>query len=227
MKLIIGNRNYSSWSVRPWLVLTHFGIPFDEEVVPLSGAGWRENLQRRSPTARVPVLVDGDLVVPETIAIIEYLAELYPNRPIWPESRQARALARAAAAEMHAGFASLRAFAPMNLRASLPGRVPHDRVADDLARVERLWGDLLERFGGPYLFGREFCAADAMYAPVAARIRIYELPVTDTASQYVEAIYALPAFQSLLAAAIAEPWTLQCEELDYLASGQPITDFSA
>lgn len=227
MKLIIGNRNYSSWSVRPWLVLTHFGIRFEEEVVPLSGEGWRDHLRRKSPTARVPVLVDGDLVVPETIAIIEYLAELYPNHAIWPAARQDRALARAAAAEMHAGFGALRTAAPMNLRASLPGRVPHDRVAADVARLEALWGGQLERYGGPYLFGREFCAADAMYAPVAARLRIYELPVSDTAAEYIEAIYALPAFQTLLAAAVAEPWTVQCEELDYLASGRPITDFSA
>lgn len=227
MKLIIGNRNYSSWSVRPWLVMTHFDIPFDEEVVQLSGKGWRDKLRAKSPTARVPVLVDGDLVVPETLAIIEYLAELYPNHDIWPSGRQARALARAAAAEMHAGFPALRAAAPMNLRASLPGRVPLDRVATDLHRLEALWGDLLERHGGPYLFGREFCAADAMYAPVAARLRTYELPVTDTAAGYIEAIYALPAFQTLLAAALAEPWTVQSEELEHILAGRPITDFSA
>jgi glutathione S-transferase len=227
MKLIIGNRNYSGWSARPWLVLTHFGIPFEEEVVPLSGRGWRDCLRRKSPTGRVPVLVDGDLVVPESLAIIEYLGEGYRQHPIWPPDRAARALARSAAAEMHAGFAALRAAAPVNLRASLPGRVSLDRVAGDLQRLESLWGGLLDRFGGPYLFGRDFCAADAMYAPVAARIRTYDLPVTDTAAGFVDAIYALPAFQTWLAAAVAEPWTIQCEELDYLASGRPITDFSA
>jgi glutathione S-transferase len=225
MKLVIGNRNYSSWSVRPWLVLTHFEIPFEEELAPLSGPGWKENLRQKSPTGRVPVLLDGDLLIPETTAIIEYLAELYPDRGIWPLDRQQRALARAAAAEMHAGFAALRNEAPMNIRASLPGRVPHDRVAGDLHRIEALWSDNLERSGGPYLFG-SFTAADAMFAPVASRIRTYELPVSDTAMEYVEAIYALPAFQSLFAKAAAEPWTVQRDELDYVLSGKPFTDGS-
>jgi glutathione S-transferase len=225
MKLIIGNRNYSSWSVRPWLVLTHFGIEFEEELAPLSGPGWRENLRQKSPTGRVPVLIDDDLVIPETVAIIEYLAETHPDLAIWPTDRKARALARAAAAEMHAGFSALRAAAPMNLRASLPGLVSHDDVAGDLHRIEELWGGLLDRTGGPYLFGG-FTAADAMYAPVASRIRTYELPVSDTAMKYVEAIYALPAFQSLLAKAIAEPWTVQRDELEYVLSGQPFTDGS-
>jgi len=225
MKLVIGNRNYSSWSVRPWLVLTHFEIPFEEELAPLSGPGWKENLRQKSPTGRVPVLLDGDLLIPETTAIIEYLAELYPDRGIWPLDRQQRALARAAAAEMHAGFAALRNEAPMNIRASLPGRVPHDRVAGDLHRIEALWSDNLERSGGPYLFGG-FTAADAMFAPVASRIRTYELPVSDTAMEYVEAIYALPAFQSLFAKAAAEPWTVQRDELDYVLSGKPFTDGS-
>ena len=225
MKLIIGNRNYSSWSVRPWLVLTHFGIPFEEELAPLSGEGWKENLRRISPTGRVPVLIDGDLVIPETVAIIEYLAEMHPWAAIWPADRGKRALARAAVSEMHAGFSALRNAAPMNLRASLPGRISRDLVADDLSRIESLWGELLERYGGPYLF-REFCAADAMFAPVASRIRTYDLPVSDTAASYVEAIYALPAFQELLAKAVAEPWVVQRDEIDVMLSGQPITDGS-
>lgn len=225
MKLIIGNTNYSSWSVRPWLVLTHFGIPFEEELVPLSGEGWRDNLRRKSPTARVPVLVDDGLVIPETIAIIEYLAEAYPNAGIWPAERAKRALARAASAEMHAGFSALRNAAPMNLRASLPGRISRDHVADDLRRLEALWGGLLDRYGGPHLFGG-FCAADAMFAPVAGRIRTYALPVSDTAAAYVEAIYALPAFQALVAKAVAEPWTVERDEIDVILSGRPIADGS-
>jgi glutathione S-transferase len=225
MKLVIGNRNYSSWSVRPWLVLTHFSIPFEEELAPLSGAGWKENLRRVSPTGRVPVLVDGDIVIPETIAIIEYLAETHPESAIWPADKGRRALARAAASEMHAGFSALRDAAPMNLRASLPGRISRDQVADDLSRVESLWAELLGRHGGPYLFG-EFCAADAMFAPVASRIRTYDLPVSDTGASYVEAIYALPAFQALLAKAAAEPWIVQRDEIDVMLSGRPITDGS-
>ncbi|MEO8883291.1 MAG: glutathione S-transferase N-terminal domain-containing protein, partial [Devosia sp.] len=120
MKLIIANKNYSSWSLRPWLVATHFAIPFEEQQVLLNGEGWAEKIKTVSPTGRVPLLVDGDLAIPESIAIIEYLAEKFPEKPIWPRDRGQRAMARAAAAEMHAGFFGLRNAAPMNLRASFP-----------------------------------------------------------------------------------------------------------
>lgn len=215
MKLLIGNRNYSTWSLRPWLVLRHFEIPFDDEVLPLSGPGWHENLAARSPTAKVPVLLDGDLVVPETIAIIEYLADCFPDRAIWPADRTDRALARAAAAEMHGGFSALRTHAPMNLRASHPGKVDLDAVRKDLHRIETLWGGLLARSGGPYLFGA-FSAADAMFAPLATRLRTYDLPVSDTAGRYVEAIYALPAFQDWLSMALQEPWIVDDDEIDVI-----------
>jgi len=215
MKLIFANRNYSSWSLRAWLVLRHFGIPFDEEMALLSGEGWQENLRRKSPSGKVPVLIDGDVVVPETIAIIEYLHDKYPAKGIWPSNRVERALARAAAAEMHGGFTALRNNAPMNLRGSHPGKVDVDEVADDLKRIERLWGELLSRSGGPYLFG-SFSAADAMFAPVATRIRTYELPVTDLAQEYVEAIYAVPAFQEWFAEAVKEPWIVEQDEIDII-----------
>ncbi|MFD2649530.1 glutathione S-transferase family protein [Devosia albogilva] len=220
MKLLIGNRNYSTWSLRPWLVLRHFEIPFTDEVLPLSGPGWRENLAERSPTGKVPVLIDGELVVPETIAIIEYLADRYPDKPIWPVDRADRARARAAAAEMHAGFSGLRTHAPMNLRASHPGKVDLDSVARDLKRLEALWGGMLERSGGPFLFGA-FTAADAMYAPVATRIRTYDLPVTDRLAEYVEAIYGLPAFQEWLAEALKEPWIVDDDEIDVIQGRVP------
>src|SRR5262245_54694528 len=132
MKLIVGNKNYSSWSVRPWLVLTHFAIPFDEDQVLLSGAGWKDNLKKKSPSAKVPVLVDGDVTVHESIAIIEYLAERFPHKKIWPTDRKQRAVARSVAAEMHGGFQGLRGAAPMNLRASYPNRINLDIVAADL-----------------------------------------------------------------------------------------------
>lgn len=215
MKLLIGNRNYSTWSLRPWLVLRHFDIPFEDEVLQLSGPGWRENLAARSPTGKVPVLLDDGLVIPETIAIIEYLAERFPDRVIWPQERRDRALARAAAAEMHGGFMGLRSNAPMNLRASHPGKVDLDAVRKDLHRLETLWGGLLAGSGGPYLFGA-FSAADAMFAPVATRIRTYELPVSDVAGRYVEAIYALPAFQDWLGQALAEPWIVDDDEIDVI-----------
>ena len=215
MKLLIGNRNYSTWSLRPWLVLRHFEIPFDDEVLQLSGPDWREKIAARSPTGKVPVLIDGDLVLPETIAIIEYLADTFPDKPIWPADRKDRALARAAAAEMHAGFSALRNHAPMNLRASHPGRIDLDAVRKDLHRVESLWGGLLERSGGPYLFGA-FSAADAMFAPLATRLRTYELPISDMAGRYVEAIYALPAFQDWLGMALQEPWVVDDDEIDVI-----------
>jgi glutathione S-transferase len=220
MKLLIGNRNYSSWSLRPWLVLRHFEIPFEDEVLLLCGEGWRDNLAARSPTARVPVLLDGDLVVPETIAIIEYLAECNPDKAVWPQDRTERALARAAAAEMHAGFAALRNHAPMNLRASHPGKVAVDAVATELHRLETLLGGHLARSGGPYLFGA-FSAADAMFAPVATRIRTYALPVSDTLAAYVEAIYSLPAFQDWLTLALKEPWIVDEDEIDVIQGRVP------
>jgi glutathione S-transferase len=215
MKLLIGNRNYSTWSLRPWLVLRHFGIAFEDEVLQLSGPRWREILAERSPTGKVPVLIDGDLVIPETIAIIEYLAERFPELPIWPRDPRDRALARAAAAEMHGGFSALRNHAPMNLRASHPGKVDLDAVGGDLRRIERLWGDHLSRSGGPYLFG-EFSAADAMFAPLATRLRTYALPVPDQISTYVDAIYALPAFQDWLSQALREPWIVDDDEIDVI-----------
>ncbi len=215
MKLLIGNRNYSTWSLRPWLVLRHFEIPFEDEVLQLSGEGWRERIAERSPTGKVPVLIDGDLVVPETIAIIEYLADSFPDKAIWPTDRALRAKARAAASEMHAGFTALRNHAPMNLRASHPGKVDLDSVRKDLQRVERLWGELLLASGGPYLFGA-FSAADAMFAPLATRLRTYDLPVSDVVARYVEAIYALPAFQEWLALALQEPWVVDDDEIDVI-----------
>ena len=215
MKLIIANRNYSSWSLRAWLVLKHFEVAFDEEQVLLSGEGWRERIRAVSPSGRVPVLIDGDLVVPETLAIIEYVAELFPDKAIWPADRRDRALARAAASEMHAGFGALRLAAPMNLRASHPGKVDPDSVRADLSRIDTLWAGLVGASGGPYLFGA-FSAADAMFAPVAARIRTYALSVSDGAQAYVEAIYALPAFQDWYAAAQREPWIVEDDEIDVM-----------
>ena len=215
MKLLIGNRNYSTWSLRPWLVLRHFAVDFEDEVLQLAGDGWRDVLAARSPTGKVPVLIDGDLVVPETIAIIEYLADRFPEKAIWPRDLHERALARAAAAEMHGGFSALRNHAPMNLRASHPGKVDADVVSKDLRRVEALWGGLLSRSGGPYLFG-EFSAADAMFAPLATRIRTYDLPVSDIAAAYVEAIYSLPAFQDWLTLALREPWIVDDDEIDVI-----------
>ena len=201
--------------MRPWLVLKHFAIPFSEEFLPLSGNKWKENIVARSPSGKLPVLFDGDLVIPETLAIIEYLADIHPHKPIWPADIASRALARTASAEMHAGFMALRNAAPMNLRASYPGRVDYEEVKGDLRRLEVLWGEMLARSGGPYLFG-SFSAADAMFAPVAARIRTYDLPVSGLTRSYVDAIYDLPAFKEWFEAGVQEPWIVEQDEIDFI-----------
>lgn len=215
MRLLIGNKNYSSWSLRPWLLLCHFGIKFTEEMVLLNGPDWKKILNEKSPTGRVPVLYANGIKITETLAIIEYLAERFPEHAVWPKDVRARALARAASAEMHAGFGALRDAAPMNLRASHPGRVDVDRVASDLKRLEILWGGLLDQHEGPFLFG-PFCAADAMFAPLATRIRTYALPVSEMVQGYVNAIYALPAFQAWLGDAVRETWVVEQDEIDFI-----------
>lgn len=213
MKILVGNKNYSTWSLRPWLVLEHFGFEFEEELLPLNGEGWKQVLVARTPTGTVPALLDGDLAIPETIAIIEYLADLRPDLAIWPKDISERAVARAMAAEMHAGFHALRNLAPMNLRADFPGRIDLDKVAANLHRLETSLGGALQKSGGPFLFGG-FTAADAMYAPVAARIKIYHLPVSDTLQQWIEVIYALPAFQAWYADAMKETAIVPQDEID-------------
>lgn len=212
MKLIVANKNYSSWSLRPWLVMRHFGIAFEEELARLDGAGWKAHLQAVSPTGRVPVLIDGDLAIPESLAIIEYLAERFPELRMWPADPAARAVARALAAEMHAGFSALRAAAPMNLRAALPGRVDPDAIAEDLRRIEEIWRTYPGQSGGPFLFGA-FSAADAMFAPVATRLETYAIEVAPATRAYMDAILALPAFIEWKRAALEEPWTVEVDEI--------------
>ncbi len=219
MKLLIGNKNYSSWSLRPWLVMKHFAIEFEEELILLNGPDWKQNLNRRTPFGFVPVLQDDGLVIGETIAIIEYLAEKFPGRPIWPGDGESRAMARMASARMHAGFAAIRNAAPMNLRASFPGRVSADEITQDISGLEDLLGGLLKKSRGDFLFG-EFCAADAMFAPVAARIKTYDIAVSDRLRQYFAAIFALDAFEEWLEAALEESWIVQEDEIDFIQARQ-------
>lgn len=216
LKLVIGNKNYSSWSLRPWLVLTAFGIPFEEELVPLDAPDFKARVREHSPAGRVPVLIDGEAVVWESIAILEHLAERFPDKPIWPALPAARAHARSAATEMHGGFAGLRSALPMNLRRPVETRDVPDDAARDLRNIVRRWEEARERFGkgGPYLYGA-FSAADAMYAPVVTRIRTYALPVDAVAEAYVDAIYAHPAFAAWREAALAETGILPEDEVDW------------
>lgn len=215
MKLLIGNKNYSSWSLRPWLVLKHFDIKFEDEVLLLNGDGWKKNLLERTPSGFVPVLEDGALVIDETVAIIEYLADKFPQKSIWPADIMLRAKARAASARMHAGFSTLRGAAPMNLRASHPGCVSLDEVDENIAELEELLCGLLSVSDGPFLFGA-FCAADAMFAPIAARFKTYELPASAQLQGYFDAILGLDAYKAWLANALVESWVVDQDEITFV-----------
>jgi glutathione S-transferase len=215
LKLIIGNKNYSSWSLRPWIALRHAGIPFDEEVVPLYEPGSRERVLAYSSAGKVPVLIDGDMTIWESLAIIEYLAERFPKAQLWPADVAARALARSVAAEMHAGFVALRRHCPMNMRRDGRKRELTAEVEADVRRIEQIWTDCRARFGaaGPFLFGA-FGAADAMYAPVVSRFTSYGIGVGAAAKSYMQAVTALPAYREWRMAGLAEPWVMPHNELD-------------
>jgi glutathione S-transferase len=212
--LIIGNRNYSSWSLRGWLAASLSGIAFEPELVRLSEPGSRAALLESSPAGRVPVLRHGGRVIWDSLAIIEYLAELCPDAGLWPAHADARALARSIAAEMHAGFGALRANMPMNLRKSLPGKGRGQGVAEDIARITAIWRDARSRFGqnGPFLFGR-YSAADAMYTPVASRFRTYSVELDPTCQAYADAVLSWPAFLAWQEAAVQEPWIIPEDEI--------------
>jgi glutathione S-transferase len=209
LKIFLGNKNYSSWSLRPWLVLKHLGVPFEEQVVPLDQPSTAEEIRKFSPSGRVPVLVDGDTVVWDSLAICEYLNELFPGRQLWPSDARARATARSVSAEMHSGFAALRENLPMKFRESFPNTMLQPEVKADIARILQLWNDCRSRFGaaGPYLFG-DFSIADAMYAPVVSRFNTYGVALEGTAAAYASAIWKLPSIQEWLAAARAEPFRM-------------------
>ena len=216
LTLIIGNKNYSSWSLRPWLALRHAGIPFDERLLLLCGENWKEAIAAVSPSGRVPVLLHGEHSIWETLAIIEYVNELFPDAGLWPEDREARATARAIANEMHAGFAAIRNHMPMNLRRlDLKGRGRGPGVDDDIARIRAIWRDCRSRYGagGDFLFGA-FCAADAMYAPVVTRFDTYGVDLDETCTAYSRAVLTLPAFVEWRNAALQEPWIVPEDELD-------------
>ena len=203
--LVIGNKAYSSWSLRPWLLMKQSGIGFEEIRLSLYEPGARQKLLQFSAAGKVPVLKDGDLTIWDSLAICEYLAEKHPDKHLWPVDAIARARARAVSAEMHSGFSSLRTQMPMNVRREIPGRVPTPGTASDIARIEAIWNDCrkFHGAGGAFLFGA-FSIADAMYAPVASRLRTYGVALNGPAAQYVGAIHALPAMKEWIAAAHVE-----------------------
>ena len=205
MKLVIANKNYSSWSLRAWLLLREAGIPFEEEIIGFNAPDFSERVRRYSPVGRVPVLVDGEAVVWDSLAIAEYLAETFPDKKLWPDARLARARARSICAEMHAGFAHLRERMPMNCDASLPlGRL-EIAVQRDIDRVVQIWDDARASYGsdGPFLFGR-FSIADAYFAPVVWRLVTYGIPLPEPANAYVETMCGLASMKDWLAGARAE-----------------------
>lgn len=207
--LVIANKNYSSWSFRPWILLRHFGLAFDEIVIPLARDNTRAEILRFSPAGKCPSLRDGEIVVWDSLAIIEYLAELHPDKPIWPRPRAARARARSLAAEMHSGFQAIRQLLPMNMRRAVARRELTPEASADVARLEKAFGQARGEFGqaGAFLFG-DFSAADAMFAPVVNRLHVYDVTVTAATRAYMDAIMALPAWQEWRTQAEAETWTI-------------------
>ena len=205
MKLFIGNKNYSTWSMRPWLVLKEAGIAFEEELLDFTDPAFKAKVKRISPSARVPVLVDGELVVWDSLAIVEYLAERFPERKLWPTDVAARAVARSLCAEMHAGFQVLRSSLTMNFQLHLPGAGWNVHVQKEIDRIVAMWEDARKRFGGggPFLFGT-FSIADAFFAPVAQRFLGYGIKLPAGAQSYVDTLAAWPAFRQWAEAARAE-----------------------
>lgn len=216
LTLVIGNKNYSSWSMRPWLALKACGIGFDEVSIPLyTGEADKQRILKFSRSGKVPVLVDGDVTVWDSLAIIEYAAERFPDAHLWPADRASRAHARSVSAEMHSGFAALRNECGMNLHRQIGPKPLSADARADIARIQESWAECRERYGklGPYLFGA-FSAADAMYAPVVHRFRTYAIEVSAEVQRYMDTMLALPAFQEWTRAALAETLVIEKFEVD-------------
>ena len=205
LKLVIGNKNYSSWSMRPWLALRANDIAFDEVFIPLytDNKADKDRILSFTPSGKVPVLIDGDVTVWDSLAIIEYLADKFPEKQLWPRQPAARAHARAISAEMHSGFVALRSECGMNLHRPVGAVALSDDARANIARVQDIWAECYRRYGGPFLFGG-FGAADAMYAPVVHRFRTYAIELAPAARPYFDAMSSLPAFQQWTSDGLAE-----------------------
>lgn len=215
MKLIIGNKNYSSWSLRGWLALKATGAAFEEVMIRLDQPETASRILAASAAGRVPVLIDGDIKVWDTLAIIEYLAERFPQAGLWPADVAARAYARAIVAEMHSGFTAVRGQYPMNINRPVAELAPNADAAAEIERISAIWRETRERFGqsGPFLFGH-FSAADAFFAPIISRFATYRVPVGVVEQAYMEAVEAHQAMQEWIAAAQAESWVIPAYEVD-------------
>lgn len=212
LTIVIANKAYSSWSLRGWLAVRLAGVACEEIVIPLREPNTRSEILKYSPSAKLPALIDGEVTVWESLAIVEYLAEKHPHAPLWPKDYAARAHARSIAAEMHGGFIPLRRTLPMNIRRKLPQPELDDAARADVNRMQAIWRDCRRQFGGamghgPFLFGG-FCAADAMFAPVATRFDTYGVPLEGQAAEYVKAVMAHPFMVEWIEAAGREPWII-------------------
>ena len=205
LTLVIGNKNYSSWSLRPWLLMKQFGLQFDEIRIPLYTPNTRSQLQKYSPTGKVPVLLHGHETVWDSLAICEYLAETFPQQHYWPEDKSARIFARSISAEMHSGFEILRQNMSMNCRTKYPGKGSVPGLQEDINRITSIWQECRQKFGGngKFLFNN-FTIADAMFAPVVVRFIMYDVQVNPVSRDYVESILSLPAMQEWITAAKLE-----------------------
>jgi glutathione S-transferase len=221
-RLFIANKNYSSWSMRPWVLLRALEIPFEEVLTPFEGAGQQQAFTHFSPTAKVPCLHDGDQVVWDSLAILEYAAEDHPA--VWPADRAARSWARCASAEMHSGFAALRDECSMNCSLTIDLDTPSESLEKDLIRLDALWQEGLETFGGPWLAGDAFTAVDAMFAPVAVRLRGYGFELGMAAMAYADRLLAHPAIAEWIEQGIAEPWIDEPHEADCIRDRRVLAD---
>ncbi|HWL05382.1 MAG TPA: glutathione S-transferase family protein [Xanthobacteraceae bacterium] len=214
--LVIGNKNYSSWSMRPWFALTMAGIPFEDIVIPLYEPGSAERIRAHSPAGKVPILIDGPVSVWESLAILEYLAERHPEAGLWPRDPAVRAVARVVANEMHAGFLPLRRECPMNMWHPPYAAALSAEAQANASRIQEIWSDCRRRFGegGPFLFGA-FTNADAMFAPIVSRFETYGVAVSPDARAYMDAIRATVAWRRWRAAALTESWVMPNNEPDW------------
>ena len=215
LTLVIGNKNYSSWSLRPYMALKAFEIPFDEKLIRLEDPNFSIKARRHSKAGLVPILKHNGLVIWDSLAIMEYLSETWPKKHLWPKTKAARAMARSVSAEMHTGFRALRNACPMNLRRPHKPVAMNDAILKDVARLEQLFAECrkLHGKGGPFLFGK-FSIADAMFTPMLTRLETYEIKVKPTTQHYMNAVLATPAFQSWKQAALKESGRVEEDEVD-------------
>ncbi len=222
LTLFIANKNYSSWSLRPWVLMTELGIPFEERLVPFGGSAEPNKFRAFSPTGKVPCLIDGTTVVWDSLAITEYLAE--QDSRVWPSNAVPRAWARSAAAEMHSGFTTLRDLCTMNCGVRVRIEPFPDELLTDWTRIAELWSEGLSRFGGPFLAGSRFTAVDAFFAPVAFRAQTYSPPLPDECRRYVERILDLPSMQKWYRDALDESWREEHHEAEVRCAGVWLSD---